>query len=181
MSIQCHFLSAGLFAIFQVLNFWSGLDLCFVFVFLLNKKTSLIDNSLALLKIAVVDGKMTLIKFLNSYHKIGFKNKYILSALIWKWVFLCSLQLITPPPVKPSIRNRKVVCISPTAKGTFVPQLYGTMSSFDTLHLWLRGGEAEDCGCYDWAEGKASGRPLWHAPQDHQGDDIWTSDQAADC
>lgn len=46
-----------------------------------------------------------------------------------------STELITPPPVKPSIRNRKVVCISPTAKGTFVPQLYGTMSSFDTLHL----------------------------------------------
>lgn len=56
-----------------------------------------------------------------------------LSALIWKCVLLCSLQLITPPPVKPSIRNRKVVCISPTAKGTFVPQHYGTMSSFDTL------------------------------------------------
>ncbi|XP_076730990.1 RNA-binding protein 44 isoform X2 [Maylandia zebra] len=44
-----------------------------------------------------------------------------------------STELITPPPVKPSIRNRKVVCISPTAKGTFVPQHYGTMSSFDTL------------------------------------------------
>ncbi|XP_005475271.1 RNA-binding protein 44 isoform X2 [Oreochromis niloticus] len=41
--------------------------------------------------------------------------------------------LVTPPPVRPSIRNRKVVCISPTAKGTFVPPHYGTMSSFDTL------------------------------------------------
>ncbi|XP_040004806.1 RNA-binding protein 44 [Xiphias gladius] len=37
------------------------------------------------------------------------------------------------PPRSSSIKNRKVVCISPTAKGTCVPQHYGTMGSFDTL------------------------------------------------
>lgn len=30
-----------------------------------------------------------------------------------------------------------MVCISPTAKGTFVPQHYGTMGSFDTLMMEL--------------------------------------------
>lgn len=54
----------------------------------------------------------------------------ILDQLI---ISLSSLQLITQPPLSCSIRNRKVVCISPTAKGTFVPQHYGTMGSFDTL------------------------------------------------
>ncbi|XP_051260807.1 RNA-binding protein 44 isoform X2 [Dicentrarchus labrax] len=41
--------------------------------------------------------------------------------------------LVTQPPLSSSIKNRKVVCISPTAKGTCVPQHYGTMGSFDTL------------------------------------------------
>ncbi|XP_038577250.1 RNA-binding protein 44 isoform X1 [Micropterus salmoides] len=40
---------------------------------------------------------------------------------------------IIQPPFSSSIKNRKVVCISPTAKGTCVPQHFGTMSSFDTL------------------------------------------------
>ncbi|XP_059199339.1 RNA-binding protein 44 isoform X2 [Centropristis striata] len=45
----------------------------------------------------------------------------------------------TPVPQPPlgsgtrSTRSRKVVSISPTAKGTCVPQHYGTMGSFDTL------------------------------------------------
>ncbi|XP_042349987.1 RNA-binding protein 44, partial [Plectropomus leopardus] len=42
-------------------------------------------------------------------------------------------KLITQPPLSSGIKNRKVVCISPTAKGTCVPQHYGTMGSFDTL------------------------------------------------
>ncbi|XP_044073793.1 RNA-binding protein 44 isoform X3 [Siniperca chuatsi] len=41
--------------------------------------------------------------------------------------------LITQPWLSSSIKSRKVVCISPTAKGTCVPQHYGTMGSFDTL------------------------------------------------
>lgn len=36
------------------------------------------------------------------------------------------------------MKNRKVVCISPTAKGTCVPQQYGTMGGFDTLMSELR-------------------------------------------
>ncbi|XP_044221151.1 RNA-binding protein 44 isoform X2 [Thunnus albacares] len=46
-------------------------------------------------------------------------------------------QLITQPPLSSSLKNRKVVCISPTAKGTCVPQHYGTMGSFDTLMAQL--------------------------------------------
>ncbi|CAK6967641.1 RNA-binding protein 44 [Scomber scombrus] len=46
-------------------------------------------------------------------------------------------QLITQPPLSSSLNNRKVVCISPTAKGTCVPQHYGTMGSFDTLMAQL--------------------------------------------
>ncbi|GLD56615.1 RNA-binding protein 44 isoform X3 [Lates japonicus] len=42
-------------------------------------------------------------------------------------------KLISQPPLSSSIKNRKMVCISPTAKGTCVPQHYGTMGSFDTL------------------------------------------------
>ncbi|XP_036966881.1 RNA-binding protein 44 isoform X4 [Acanthopagrus latus] len=42
-------------------------------------------------------------------------------------------QLIGQTPPSSSIKIRKVVCISPTAKGTCVPQHYGTMGSFDTL------------------------------------------------
>ncbi|KAF0026922.1 hypothetical protein F2P81_021659 [Scophthalmus maximus] len=37
------------------------------------------------------------------------------------------------PPLSCSLRSRKVVCISPTAKATCVPQHYGTMGSFDAL------------------------------------------------
>ncbi|XP_063743716.1 RNA-binding protein 44 isoform X2 [Eleginops maclovinus] len=37
------------------------------------------------------------------------------------------------PPLSSSLRNRKVLSISPTGKGTFVPQHYGTMGGFDTL------------------------------------------------
>ncbi|XP_054471447.1 RNA-binding protein 44 isoform X2 [Anoplopoma fimbria] len=43
------------------------------------------------------------------------------------------IKLITQPLLSSSIKNRQVVCISPTAKGTCVPQHYGTMGSFDTL------------------------------------------------
>lgn len=50
---------------------------------------------------------------------------------------LSSLQLIIQPPLSFSLKNRKVVCISPTAKGTCVPQHYGTMGSFDTLMAQL--------------------------------------------
>lgn len=39
-------------------------------------------------------------------------------------------QLATSPSSSP---KKKVVCVSPTAQGTFVPQHYGTMGSFDTL------------------------------------------------
>uniref|UniRef100_UPI0037E72DFE RNA-binding protein 44 n=1 Tax=Semicossyphus pulcher TaxID=241346 RepID=UPI0037E72DFE len=42
-------------------------------------------------------------------------------------------KLITQPPLSSSIKNRKVVCISPTTKGTCVPQHYCTMGSFNTL------------------------------------------------
>ncbi|XP_070771062.1 LOW QUALITY PROTEIN: RNA-binding protein 44 [Enoplosus armatus] len=42
-------------------------------------------------------------------------------------------KLITQLPLSSSLKNRKVVCISPTAKGTCVPQHYGTMGSFDIL------------------------------------------------
>ncbi|XP_040913454.1 RNA-binding protein 44 [Toxotes jaculatrix] len=42
-------------------------------------------------------------------------------------------KLISQPPLSSGIKNRKVICISPTAKGTCVPQHYGTMGSFDTL------------------------------------------------
>ncbi|XP_005746369.1 RNA-binding protein 44 [Pundamilia nyererei] len=38
-----------------------------------------------------------------------------------------------PQTSKTDSSSTEVVCISPTAKGTFVPQHYGTMSSFDTL------------------------------------------------
>lgn len=37
------------------------------------------------------------------------------------------------PPLSSSIKSRRMVCISPTAKGTCVPQHYGTMDSFNTL------------------------------------------------
>lgn len=36
------------------------------------------------------------------------------------------------------VKHRKVVCISPTAKGTCVPQHFGTMGSFDALMSELR-------------------------------------------
>nr|XP_046259410.1 RNA-binding protein 44 isoform X2 [Scatophagus argus] len=42
-------------------------------------------------------------------------------------------KLITEPPLHSIVKIRKVVCMSPTAKGTYVPQHYGTMGSFDTL------------------------------------------------
>ncbi|XP_026150763.1 RNA-binding protein 44 [Mastacembelus armatus] len=42
-------------------------------------------------------------------------------------------KLVTQPSINSSVKTRKVVCISPTAKGTCVPQHYGTMGSFDTL------------------------------------------------
>ncbi|KAM9347607.1 RNA-binding protein 44 [Symphorus nematophorus] len=42
-------------------------------------------------------------------------------------------KLVTQPPLSSSIKVRKVVSISPTAKGTCVPQHYGTMGSFDSL------------------------------------------------
>ncbi|TDH06531.1 hypothetical protein EPR50_G00114400 [Perca flavescens] len=42
-------------------------------------------------------------------------------------------KLISQPQLSPSIKHRKVVSISPTAKGTCVPQRYGTMGSFDIL------------------------------------------------
>ncbi|KAM6955139.1 RNA-binding protein 44 [Lycodopsis pacificus] len=42
-------------------------------------------------------------------------------------------KLISQPLLGSSMKHRKVVCVSPTAKGTFVPQHYGTMGSFDTL------------------------------------------------
>ncbi|KAM6978346.1 RNA-binding protein 44 [Tautogolabrus adspersus] len=42
-------------------------------------------------------------------------------------------QLTAQPPLGSPTKNRKVVCISPTAKGTCVPQHYCTMGSFDTL------------------------------------------------
>ncbi|XP_067372093.1 RNA-binding protein 44 [Channa argus] len=37
------------------------------------------------------------------------------------------------PPFGTSIKNMKRVCILPVAKGTYIPQHYGTMGSFDTL------------------------------------------------
>ncbi|XP_034417665.1 RNA-binding protein 44 [Cyclopterus lumpus] len=40
---------------------------------------------------------------------------------------------VTQPLLGSSVKNRMVVSISPTAKGTCVPQHYGTMGSFDTL------------------------------------------------
>ncbi|TKS67842.1 RNA-binding protein 44 [Collichthys lucidus] len=42
-------------------------------------------------------------------------------------------KLMVQPPLSSSIQSRKMVCISPTAKGTCVPQHYGTMDSFNTL------------------------------------------------
>ncbi|XP_039675034.1 RNA-binding protein 44 isoform X2 [Perca fluviatilis] len=42
-------------------------------------------------------------------------------------------KLISQPPPSSSVKHRKVVSISPTAKGTCVPQRYGTMGSFDIL------------------------------------------------
>ncbi|XP_029314287.1 RNA-binding protein 44 isoform X2 [Cottoperca gobio] len=42
-------------------------------------------------------------------------------------------KLISQAPLGSSMKNRKVVCISPAAKGTCVPQHYATMGSFDTL------------------------------------------------
>ncbi|XP_032371287.1 RNA-binding protein 44 isoform X2 [Etheostoma spectabile] len=42
-------------------------------------------------------------------------------------------KLIAQPPLGSSVKHRKVVSISPTAKGTCVPQHYGTMGSFDIL------------------------------------------------
>nr|XP_020477375.1 RNA-binding protein 44 isoform X2 [Monopterus albus] len=52
------------------------------------------------------------------------------SALCVSSVPSNAMELIT---CSPSIKNRKMVCISPTAKGTCVPQHYGTMGGFDTL------------------------------------------------
>ncbi|KAI3355995.1 hypothetical protein L3Q82_017266 [Scortum barcoo] len=46
---------------------------------------------------------------------------------------LSPLYPITQPPLSSSIKSRKVVCMSPTAKGTCVPEHYGTMGSFDSL------------------------------------------------
>ncbi|XP_035860340.1 RNA-binding protein 44 [Sander lucioperca] len=42
-------------------------------------------------------------------------------------------ELTRQPLLSSSIKHRKVVSISPTAKGTCVPQHYGTMGSFDIL------------------------------------------------
>ncbi|XP_034549614.1 RNA-binding protein 44 isoform X2 [Notolabrus celidotus] len=42
-------------------------------------------------------------------------------------------KLVSQPPLSSSTKNRKVVCISPTAKETSVPQHYCTMSGFDSL------------------------------------------------
>ncbi|XP_027146522.1 RNA-binding protein 44 isoform X2 [Larimichthys crocea] len=42
-------------------------------------------------------------------------------------------KLMVQPPLSSSIKSRRMVCISPTAKGTCVPQHYGTMDSFNTL------------------------------------------------
>ncbi|KAM7406976.1 hypothetical protein PAMA_002942 [Pampus argenteus] len=42
-------------------------------------------------------------------------------------------KLISQPPPGSSIKDRNMICSSPTAKGTCVPQRYGTMGSFDTL------------------------------------------------
>ncbi|XP_023260710.1 RNA-binding protein 44 isoform X1 [Seriola lalandi dorsalis] len=42
-------------------------------------------------------------------------------------------KLTSLPSLGSTFKHRKVVCISPTAKGTCVPQHYGTMGSFDTL------------------------------------------------
>ncbi|XP_022595875.1 RNA-binding protein 44 [Seriola dumerili] len=42
-------------------------------------------------------------------------------------------KLASLPSLGSSFKHRKVVSISPTAKGTCVPQHYGTMGSFDTL------------------------------------------------
>ncbi|XP_028289427.1 RNA-binding protein 44 [Parambassis ranga] len=42
-------------------------------------------------------------------------------------------KLKTPPPLGSSVMRKMLVSDSPTAKGTFVPQHYGTMASFDTL------------------------------------------------
>ncbi|XP_071339294.1 RNA-binding protein 44 isoform X2 [Trachinotus anak] len=42
-------------------------------------------------------------------------------------------KMMCPPSLSSSIKHRKVVCISPTAKGACVPQHYGIMGSFNTL------------------------------------------------
>ncbi|XP_070693791.1 RNA-binding protein 44 [Pempheris klunzingeri] len=42
-------------------------------------------------------------------------------------------QVTSRPPFGSGTKNRRAVCISPTAEGTCVPQHYGTMGSFDTL------------------------------------------------
>lgn len=42
-------------------------------------------------------------------------------------------KLVDAAPGSSSIHRKKVVCILPTAKGTFVPQHFGTMGSLDTL------------------------------------------------
>ncbi|KAF3694485.1 RNA-binding protein 44 RNA-binding motif protein 44 [Channa argus] len=42
-------------------------------------------------------------------------------------------QFMAQPPFGTSIKNMKRVCILPVAKGTYIPQHYGTMGSFDTL------------------------------------------------
>ncbi|XP_068602707.1 RNA-binding protein 44 [Brachionichthys hirsutus] len=42
-------------------------------------------------------------------------------------------KLMTEPPLGADTKARKVVCVSPTVKETFVPRHYGTMDSFDAL------------------------------------------------
>ncbi|KAK1902410.1 RNA-binding protein 44 [Dissostichus eleginoides] len=42
-------------------------------------------------------------------------------------------KLISQPPLSSSLRARRVVCVSPTAKGTMVQENYSTMGGFNTL------------------------------------------------
>ncbi|KAG7502303.1 RNA-binding protein 44 isoform X1 [Solea senegalensis] len=44
-----------------------------------------------------------------------------------------SLESTFPPPVSSGVKSRTVVSVTPTAQGTFVPQHFGTMGSFDYL------------------------------------------------
>ncbi|XP_058509129.1 RNA-binding protein 44 [Solea solea] len=44
-----------------------------------------------------------------------------------------SLESTFPPPLSSGIKRRTVVSVTPTAQGTFVPQHFGTMGSFDYL------------------------------------------------